>query len=145
MESEITFTNSCSEQEFLSAVRMNLLQENIEKTNGKLKIPDLEYCCVARNKQGDIVGGIQGATFLSAVEVEVLWVQEAYRGKGIATHLLTALEQEAKNAGCKLAYVTTYSFQAPIFYQKQGYTLCGEVNGFPDDIKLYTLQKMLAE
>jgi len=31
-----------------------------------------------------------------------------------------------------LAHLTTYSFQAPQFYQKNGFVVCGEIDGFPD-------------
>lgn len=34
-----------------------------------------------------------------------------------------------------------YSFQAPKFYAKCGYTLCGEVDGFVDNISLYSFKK----
>lgn len=70
-------------------------------------------------------------------------MQEAYRGQKIASRLLGEIEHQAKDAGCKIAHLTTYSFQAPLFYQKQGYVICGEVNGFPDDIRLYVLKKQL--
>lgn len=136
--------NDCAEQEFLKSVRINgLLEYNMKKTNGKLKVPDMELVNIARNEEGAIVGGVSGSTYLSSLEIEVLWVQEAYRGQQIACHLLKEIEYQAKNAGCQIAHLTTYSFQAPLFYQKQGYVICGEVDGFPDDIRLYTLKKQL--
>jgi len=140
----VTISNCCDDQEFLNAVRLNgLLQYNMDKTKGKLKIPDLEFAIVARNEGGIIIGGVSGCTYLSALEVEVLWVAEAYRGQNIASSLLDTIEKEARKAGCQLAHLTTYSFQAPLFYQKQGYVICGEIDGFPDDIKLYVLKKQL--
>ena len=84
-----------------------------------------------------------GSTYLSSLEIEVLWVNEAYRGQSIASQLLKEMENEAKEAGCQLAHLTTYSFQAPQFYQKRGFVVCGEIDGFPNNIKLYTLKKLL--
>ncbi|WP_374978574.1 GNAT family N-acetyltransferase [Mesobacillus zeae] len=75
------------------------------------------------------------------VEVEVLWVSESYRGQGVASRLLAEIEDKAKVVGCQLAHLTTYSFQAPLFYQKQGYVICGEIDGFPDSIRMYMLKK----
>lgn len=139
-----TICNCYDEQEFLNAVRLNgLLKYNMDKTNGKLKVPDVEFAYVARNEKGVIIGGVSGCTYLSSLEVEVLWVQESYRGQNIASRLLEQIENEAKKAGCQLCHLTTYSFQSPLFYQKQGYVICGEVDGFPDDIKLYVLKKRL--
>ncbi len=140
----VTIYNDCDEQEFLKSVRINgLLEYNMKKTNGKLKVPDMELVNIARNEEGLIVGGVSGSAYLSSLEIEVLWVQEAYRGHKIASHLLKEIEHQAKNARCQIAHLTTYSFQAPLFYQMHGYVICGEVDGFPDDIRLYTLKKQL--
>lgn len=144
MQVKVTISNQCDEKEFLNVVRVNgLLKYNLNKTAGKLKEPDLEIVRVARDKDGVIIGGALGSTYLSSLELEVMWVNENYRGQNIASQLLEEIEFEAKAAGCRLAHLTTYSFQAPEFYLKQGYVVCGEVDGFPDDIKLYLLKKRM--
>jgi GNAT superfamily N-acetyltransferase len=144
MQKKVNIVDQYDEQEFLNTVRINgLLKYNMAETSGKLKEPDIEIIKVARDESGAIIGGIAGSTYLSSLEIEVLWVSEAYRGQGIASQLLEAIENEAKKAGCQLAHLTTYSFQAPQFYQKNGFAICGEIEGFPDNIKLYTLKKPL--
>lgn len=144
MDNGVVILDHCDESEFLHSVRINgLLKYNMEKTNGKLKTPDMEILRVARNKDGTIIGGACGSTFLSSLEVEVLWVDEVYRGQNIASSLLKEIENEAEKEGCHIAHLMTYSFQAPEFYLKQGYIICGEVDGFPDGIKLYLLKKQL--
>lgn len=144
MEKKFNIIDHYDEQEFLNTVRINgLLKYNMDKTKGKLKEPDIEIMKVARNENGIIIGGIAGSTYLSSLEIEVLWVREAYRGQSIASQLLNEIENEAKEAGCLLAHLTTYSFQAPSFYQKNGYVVCGEIEGFPDNIKLHILKKLL--
>ncbi len=144
MQTKVTISNQCDEEEFLNAVRINgLLKYNMDKTSGKLKVPDVEIIKVARNESGIIIGGISGCTYLSSLEIEVLWVSEDYREQNIASQLLKEIEVEAKKVGCCLAHLTTYSFQAPQFYQKRGFVVCGEVDGFPDNIKLYILKKQI--
>lgn len=144
MQNNFNIMNQYDEQEFLNTVRINgLLKYNMDKTKGKLKEPDVEIMKVARNENGIIIGGIAGSTYLSSLEIEVLWVSEPYRGQSIASQLLNEIENAAKEAGCLLAHLTTYSFQAPCFYQKNGYALCGEIEGFPDNIKLHILKKLL--
>lgn len=140
----VTITSHCEEQEFIQTVRLNgLLKFNLEKTKGKLFVPDKNISYVARNENGAIIGGVYGAAYLSSVEIEVLWVHESFRGQGIALQLLSKTEEAAPNFGCRLSHLSTYSFQAPLFYQKCGYSICGTVDGFPDDIKLYLLKKQL--
>lgn len=144
MLNEINIYHGCNEKEFLNAVRINgLLKFNMKKTCGKLEIPNVEIIRVARDDTGMIIGGASGSTFLSSLEINVLWVDERFRGQNIATRMLSEIEEEAKKEGCQFAHLTTYSFQAPDFYQKQGYRICGEVDGFPDGIKLFTLKKQL--
>lgn len=144
MQKKVNIMNQYDEQEFLNTVRINgLLKYNMAKTNGKLKEPDVEIMKVARDENGIIIGGIAGSTYLSSLEIEVLWVSEAYRGQSIASQLVEEIENEAKEAGCQLVHLTTYSFQAPQFYQKKGFVVCGEIDGFPDNIKLYILKKLL--
>lgn len=142
----ITVTACVDEQEFLREVRINgLLRYNIEQTGGKLREPDLEICYAARDENGIIVGGVQGSTYLQSLEVDVLWTRGSHRGQGIAARLLQRAEQDAREAGCLLSHLTTYSFQAPRFYEKQGYEVCGKIEGFPDGICLYVLKKPLRE
>ncbi len=144
MQTGFTISSQCDEKEFLDVVRLNgLLKYNLTKTFGKLKEPDIEIVKVARNHEGIIIGGVSGTTYLSSLEIEVLWVSEDYRGQNIASRLLAEVESEARDVGCHLAHLTTYSFQAPEFYLKQGYVICGEITGFPDDIILYMLKKQM--
>lgn len=140
----ITISSNCDEQEFIQTVRINgLLEFNIKETDGKLMIPNKEILYVARNEHNSIIGGVFGVTYLSALEVEALWVHKDYRRQGVASQLLKTIEGEARSIGCQLSHLSTYSFQAPLFYQKYGYSICGTVGGFPDNIQLYVLKKQI--
>ncbi|WP_429410720.1 GNAT family N-acetyltransferase [Paraburkholderia sp. GAS82] len=50
-----------------------------------------------------------------------------YRKRGHATALILAAEAEAKRRGCKKVIVDTFSFQAPDFYRKLGYSEWGRL------------------
>jgi ribosomal protein S18 acetylase RimI-like enzyme len=58
-----------------------------------------------------------------------------YRGLGIATQLLTALEAEARNHGYARMQleVQTSNTAAIRFYEKHGYTACGLKPGYYDN------------
>jgi GNAT superfamily N-acetyltransferase len=49
------------------------------------------------------------------------FVHETYRGDGLGSTVLTAFEEEAKQRGCTHVFVTSFTFQAPAFYQRHGY------------------------
>lgn len=144
MDNSVENLRPGDEQHFIDVVRVGgLLQYNKEQTKGKIMEPDIEIRKVVRDAAGSIIAGIGCSTYLSSLEVEVLWVHKEHQKQGHAAKLLQAAECEAKQAGCTLAHLTTYSFQAPRFYQKMGYHICGEIDGFPDGIKLYALKKEL--
>ena len=72
---------------------------------------------------GELMAGLVAETFGNWLEIEYLFVKEDLRGQGIGSQLLQQAESEAKKRNCRFAFVNTYQFQAPAFYQKQGYFL----------------------
>ena len=67
------------------------------------------------------LAGLTGETFGNWLWIRYLFVSEQLRGQGIGSKLLEAAEEEARQRGCKYAFVDTFSFQAPAFYKKHGY------------------------
>lgn len=98
---------------------------------------------LARDSEGTIRGGLLGETGWNWLYVEILWVNEAYRGQGYGTALLTAAEKEAQNRGCCNAYLDTFNFQALPFYQQQGYSVFGVLEDYPPGSRRSFLQKRL--
>ena len=73
------------------------------------------------DEHGEIMAGLVAETFGNWLEIEYLFVKEDLRGQGIGSQLLQQAESEAKKRNCRFAFVNTYQFQAPAFYQKHGY------------------------
>lgn len=73
-------------------------------------------------EDGKIVAGIVAGGLGDLLEVEFLYVEEAYRGRGLGQRLLAHVETLAREKGLKRVLLNTYSFQAPGFYRKLGYT-----------------------
>ena len=73
------------------------------------------------DEHGEIMAGLVAETFGNWLEIEYLFVKEDIRGQGIGSQLLHQAESEAKKRNCRFAFVNTYQFQAPAFYQKNGY------------------------
>jgi GNAT superfamily N-acetyltransferase len=99
--------------------------------------------CFVRNEQGQIVAGISGYTWAGMAEIEFLWVDDSLRGRGIGAQLLAAVEAEARQRGCALIITSTYSFQAPDFYQRHGYEVVGKIKKCPPGHENYWLKKDL--
>lgn len=90
-----------------------------------------KLACFVRNDQGEIVAGLYGYTWGDCCQIEILWVHASLRGQGYGTRLLRAAEEEAVRRGCTISVLDTFSFQAPDFYQKQGYEIIGAVDSYP--------------
>lgn len=98
-----------------------------------------------RDEHGEIIAGISGYTWAGMAEIEFLWVHDQLRGQGIGAQMLAAVEEEARRRGCTLCIVSSYSFQAPDFYQKNGYKVVGSLTGCPPGHTSYSMKKDLAE
>lgn len=74
-------------------------------------------------KEGNkIVAGIVAESVFDTLEIEFLFVDKDYRGRNLGTKLLQHVENAAREKGLKRILLNTYSFQAPEFYKKAGYT-----------------------
>jgi len=100
-------------------------------------------CFVLQAPGQEIVGGIIGATHWDWFYINLMWISEELRGLGYGQRLLLLAEEEARQRGAKNAYLDTFSFQAPGFYQKYGYRVFGELPDFPTGHQRYYLTKQL--
>ena len=104
----------------------------------------LEY--VVKNDQNEILGGIlSGIGYWGALEIKILWVQEASRKQGIGSLLLNTIEKKAQEKGAALSTVDTFDFQAEQFYFKNGYKEFGRLNNFPEGHQRIYFSKDLRE
>lgn len=91
----------------------------------------------------NIVGGLYGFIGLGWLNVSTLWVAENLRGQGYGKAILTTAEREAIRQKCEYAYLFTFSFQSPKFYQKLGYKIFGVLDNFPLGHQRLFLKKQL--
>ena len=96
-----------------------------------------------RDAAGEIVGGLIASTYWGWLEVNVLWIAEGLRRHGYGRTLLRLAEAEARTRGCSHVMLTTYSFQARGFYEKEGYRVVGEMAGYPPGAVYYWMRKDL--
>jgi len=106
-----------------------------------------EYYPVAmflKNENDEVLGGVLGDIWGAWFHVSFLWVAEPLRGQGYGTKLLRMAEEHAVSRGCANVCLETHSFQAPRFYEKNGYEVFGRLADFPPGHAKYFLRKRLA-
>jgi GNAT superfamily N-acetyltransferase len=102
------------------------------------------FAISARDDEGALVAGLTGETFWNGLYVHILWVHSTQRRNGYGTALMWQAETIARERGCDVSILSTFSFQAPGFYRKLGYEVFGEVGGLPHNHRRLWLSKQLA-
>ena len=100
-------------------------------------------CFVLYAPDQEIVGGVIGATYWDWLYIDLMWIKEELRGRGYGHRLLTLAEDKARQRGAKKAYLDTFSFQAPEFYEQHGYAVFGALEDFPPGHQRYFFTKQL--
>ncbi|MGW5368172.1 GNAT family N-acetyltransferase [Streptomyces sp. NPDC004009] len=99
----------------------------------------------ALDEAGELAGGLVGHTWTTWLHVTYLWVDSPHRGTGLGSRLLADAEHLARTGrACDGARVETWDFQAPGFYEKQGYDVVCVIPDYPPGLTEYTLTKRLA-
>ena len=100
-------------------------------------------CYVLRDPKGEVVGGVLAEVYWDWLYIDLLWIDGSLRRNGYGTSLMTRIEEQARQLGAKNAYLDTFSFQAPAFYENLGYQSFGELGDFPEGMKRFFMKKAL--
>jgi len=87
---------------------------------------------VVNDDAGRMIAAAAGYTWAGISELKQMWVDKAHRGHGHARALLDAFIAEARLRGVRRIWVTSHDFQAPQMYEKAGFALMAEFDGWPD-------------
>ncbi|AEV86537.1 Streptothricin acetyltransferase [Actinoplanes sp. SE50] len=100
-----------------------VLSDELDRFNAAAtpEVAPAEELTVRVEQEGELVAGVSGWTWGQAAGIGMTWVREDHRGTGVGTGAMTAFESEARSRGCTHVFVTSFTFQAPAFYQRLGY------------------------
>ncbi|EAC5507960.1 GNAT family N-acetyltransferase [Listeria monocytogenes] len=85
----------------------------------------------ALNESGEIVGGVTAKISYGELHVSLLSVDQNTQGSGVGSELMAQIERYGRANNCHHISLTTFSYQAPEFYEKCGFTELGRVKDFP--------------
>ena len=97
----------------------------------------------ARDSEGKVVGGLRAIVAMYWLRVEVLWVHDNVRGKGIGSRLLTEAERMSRELGAKNSALETFEWQAPRFYARHGYDEVARMENYVGKFYLAIMRKEL--
>ncbi|GAB3840598.1 GNAT family N-acetyltransferase [Kribbella italica] len=92
------------------------------------------------DEAGELVGGLAAWTWGGLCGIDMVWVRADSRQDGWGSRILLAAEAEARRRGCDRIAVSSFTFQAPGFYQRHGYVETGRTRGIPggnEDVHMF--------
>ena len=96
-----------------------------------------------RNSTDEILGGLLGRTTLGLLFIDLVYLPDETRGRGIGARMLDMAEKEAIARGCTASVLFTITFQAPEFYKRHGYRELGRVEVAPPGATRVCMTKQL--
>lgn len=94
---------------------------------------------------GERVAGLSAEIYYNVMAIDLLWVDESVRGKGLGKRLIDQAERIARHSGCTMIHLDTFDFQAPRFYEKLGFERWGVLGPFPNGHQRYYYRKMITK
>jgi GNAT superfamily N-acetyltransferase len=127
-----------------AAILDGLISFNSNQTAGQFGLPHNIALALKDPDSGASIGGLTARISYSRMFVELLFVPDHLRGTGIGRQLMERAEDVAREHGCIGIWLDTFTFQAPGFYQKLGYTVFGEISNYPPGSSRFFLHKLLS-
>ncbi|MCU1780382.1 GNAT family N-acetyltransferase [Pseudomonas sp. 14P_5.3_Bac1] len=91
----------------------------------------------------EVVGGLYGKISYGWMFIELLSIPDQMRTQGTGTRLMRAAEELARERQCVGIWLDTFSFQAPGFYRKLGFSEFGHIADYPAGHQRHFFQKRL--
>ena len=95
------------------------------------------------DQDGRLIAGVFGEVDgWNSLDIEVLWVEEPYRNRGLGSFLLREIEREAKENGAFIVFANAGDWNAG-FFRKNGFVLRGKLEDYPQGHCCYELEKRI--
>ena len=91
-----------------------------------------------------VAGGLLGRTYLGLLTVERFFLPADLRRDRLGSRILAMAEEEGRRRGCTRAVLSTLHFQAPGFYQKQGWDVAARIECEPPGHTRFYMTKKLS-
>ncbi|MFJ7281189.1 GNAT family N-acetyltransferase [Pseudomonas sp. NPDC099000] len=102
------------------------------------------FALLLRNPDSnEVIGGLYGKVSYRWLLIDLVSVPESMRDQGIGERLMRMAEDIAQKKNCTGIWLETFSFQAPGFYQKLGYSEFGRLADYPPGHTRFYYQKSL--
>lgn len=129
----------------LNREQIEQLEENLEEYDEKHITYSLDgRISIGVKENGEIVAGLDACmTAFKILYVSTVFVNEAYRRKGLGRMLIAEMEKRAKQIGANTIRLDTFGYQGKDFYLSMGYEQVGFYRNDEDDYEEYFFLKRI--
>ena len=134
--------------EMKNIIHTKLRKNNREKcewlknyTSANIKVSDIKNCNFLAFDDDKLIGGAIGFVQYNWYFLDLLYIDDEYRGQDIGTNLIKQIEAFAKKEKLTGVRMETWDFQARGFYEKNGYVVYAEIKDCPPGTIDYFLKK----
>lgn len=120
----------------------HLSQQISQLAHARKQMPAREYFSFFIREDEQILGGVYGFTIYGACYTDLIWVHDDLLDRGYGKLLLDAAEKLGKERGCTMSILCTMDWQAKDWYERQGYQVEFERNGYINDSTCYHMIKI---
>jgi GNAT superfamily N-acetyltransferase len=125
-----------------TAIRDGLSAYNFEKAGYRDHCP---LAILASDPDtGTVIGGLLGSTSMGLLRIDRFFLPAERRHRGLGSRILRMAEEEGQRRGCSRAILFTLTFQAPGFYEKQGWQVLGRIECEPPGHTRFCMTKRLS-
>jgi GNAT superfamily N-acetyltransferase len=96
-----------------------------------------------KDETGQVMAGINSMLYCwNILYIDILYVEDAHRGKGYGKLLIDRAESEARQLGGYISHLDTFDWQAKEFYEHLGYEVFGILENCPRGHNRYYMKKI---
>lgn len=137
------FAIEISEDDDFKYYLQGILNKAHETTYPAMRQPkSRKYSIRVTDENGALVGGALIWIYWGWVDVSLLALQEAVRGRGLGRKLMAVIEDKARQENCTRLRTETFENELG-FYQNMGYRIVGHLEDYPEGYDYYWLRKDL--
>ena len=120
------------------------LHERLADAGQALRDDQLEtFVLVIDDDNGEMSAGCKGEIAFRSAHISELWVDDQCRGQGFGRKLLDYAEANAVKQGCTRIHLETRSEAARSLYERLGYRVFGQLEGYDGNVPFYYLEKRI--
>ncbi len=131
---------------------IDLTEEQVEDIEARLSAFDENYITykmdgcirIGVEKDGKLIAGLDACiTAFKILYVSTVFVEEAWRRKGIGAQLIREMEKRASAMGVNTIRLDTFNWQGKEFYEAMGYRCVGQYENAEDGYSEYFFLKRI--